>query len=333
MRQLCDRLARILQVTLAEQGAGRRPRSGAALDRPASQGAGDITFGIDVPAEDCVARWHEGLACLTPVSVMTEDVGWRHLGPQSGGGWRTLDSFDHGGPRIAFDPIDGTRNLMANMRSGWTVVSFAEPGAGQPSYRDLTAGILSELPTTREGVRRILSARRGGVCTLSEVTAEDAAVLSTRTLSADRDDRPDNGYFPFFRYQPALRPAIATIEADFLRRLVEEENADEGTLYDDQYITNAGQMVLVTLGTYRVFVDPRPLIAARLGVTTTTAKPYDVGGAFVVAEATGAVVTDLNGEALDFPIDCVTPIAFAGWANAATRKRLLPHLRLALAGS
>ena len=123
-------------------------------------------------------------------------------------------------------------------------------------------------------------------------------------LTDQQTDLPVRGLFYYF-------------EADFLRRLVDEEDADDGTLYDDQYITNAGQMALVALGTYRVFVDPRPAIAARLGVHTTTAKPYDVGGAFVVAEAAGAVVSDLEGAPLDFPMDCVTPIAFAAWACAA----------------
>ena len=41
-------------------------------------------------------------------------------------------------------------------------------------------------------------------------------------------------------------------------------------------------------------------------------------------------MTDALGGALDFPLDATTPVAFVGWANAATATRLGPHLRAAL---
>ncbi len=325
LEDLSFQLAQLLQGTLAAGSS-----EGPALDRAAAQGLGDVTFGIDLPAEACVATWHEKLATAVPLSVMTEDSGWRHLVPDGRGGFKVSESFDHGGPRIAFDPIDGTRNFMANMRSAWTVISFAGQGSGQPRFSEVVGGIVAELPTTREFLRRVLWAERGGPCTLEEWSMHSGERTHSRTLEVDQDDRPDNGYFPFFRYQASLRPAVSQLEADFLGRLVSEEGADEATLFDDQYITNAGQMVLLALGTYRVVVDPRPVVAARLGVSTTTAKPYDVAGAFLVARAAGAVVTDLDGAPLDFPIDCRTPVAFAGWANGKTFERLLPHLRFAL---
>lgn len=325
LQGLCAELAVLLQGTLAV-GSGKGP----ALDRAAAQGLGDVTFGIDIPAEAAVAAWHEEIARATPLSVMTEDNGWRHLIPDGKGGFTNTNSFDHGGPRIAFDPIDGTRNFMANMRSAWTVISFAGPGPGQPRFSEMLGGMVAELPTTREFLRRVLWAERGGSCTQEEWSVQSGKQTDSRILEVDQDNRADNGYFPFFRYQASLRPAVAQLEADFLGRLLSEEGADEGTLFDDQYITNAGQMVLLAFGTYRVIVDPRPVVAARLGMSTTTAKPYDVAGAFLVAEAAGAVVTDLAGDPLDFPMDCSTPVAFAGWANRPTFERLLPHLTFAL---
>ena len=322
---LCQDLARLVRGALENPSA-----PGPALDRQASRGLGDVTFGLDVPAEERIQTWHRELACHRPLSVMTEDVGWVHRVPDGTGGSRRTNGFEHGGPRIAFDPIDGTRNLMFDLRSAWTVVSFAGPGPAQPRFGDICGGLVSELPTTRESRRRVLSAEREGPCLLREFEVGGDRVQRERTLEVDLDDRPDNGYFPFFRYQPALRPAVAELEAAFLGRLVQCEGADESTLFDDQYITNAGQLVLLSLGTYRVIVDARPLIAARTGVHTTTAKPYDVAGAFVVAQAAGAVLSDPQGERLDFPIDCTTPLSFAGWANRATFERLHPHLLAAL---
>ena len=40
--------------------------------------------------------------------------------------------FDHGGPRVVIDPIDGTCHLMNDLRSAWTVIGLAGPGEGQP---------------------------------------------------------------------------------------------------------------------------------------------------------------------------------------------------------
>jgi hypothetical protein len=42
------------------------------------------------------------------------------------------------------------------------------------------------------------------------------------------------------------------------------------------------------------------------------------------------VVLGADGEPLDFPIDVVTPVHFAGFANRKTAERLLPHLRAAV---
>jgi len=303
------------------------------LTRHAARGAGDVTFGLDVPGEACIARWSEELARAEPLSVLTEDRGWRHLGPGPGGAACELDGFDHGGPRIAFDPVDGTRNLMFDLRSAWTVVSFAGPGPGLPRFADLEAGLVAELPTSRAASWRLLEAARGGPALLSERRLADGASLSACELHADQSARPDHGYFPFFRYDPRTRPALAELEAAFFARLQRHEGADLRSVWDDQYISNAGQLVLLALGTYRMVVDARALVGRRLGLATVTSKPYDVAGALLCARAAGAELTRADGSALDFPLDAETPLDFAGYANAATRARLEPHWRAVLSSS
>jgi fructose-1,6-bisphosphatase/inositol monophosphatase family enzyme len=298
---------------------------------PQGRGVGDLTYGLDVPSEKAIAAWFQEQARHAPLSVLTEDTGWRHLGPAPDGGEPTeRDGFDHGGVRIAFDPVDGTRNLMADLRSAWTVVSFAPPGSGQPRFGDLTGGIISEIPPSRSHRARLFHAASEGAasgesCHLEEIDFERGEEIEKREVTVDADDRPDNGYFPFFRYKPALRPRISVLEAEFFARLETHEGAELLTCYDDQYFSNAGQLVLLILGTYRMIIDPRALVAARMGVESTTSKPYDVAGAMVCARAAGAPLTAADGAPLDFPIDAVTPVDFAGWANPATRRRLEPH--------
>jgi hypothetical protein len=72
---LCDELReRTRAALLAAEQTGER----AALSRPHAAGAGDVTFGLDVPAETCLAAWIEDVAREEPVSLLTEDAGWRH---------------------------------------------------------------------------------------------------------------------------------------------------------------------------------------------------------------------------------------------------------------
>lgn len=325
---LCDELRGATRAALlAAELEGTRE----ALARPHAQGLGDVTFGLDVPSEERLSTWLEEAARAQPLSLLTEDSGWRHRGPDGRGGVRTLGGFDHGGPRIAVDPVDGTRNLMADLRSAWTVVAFAPAGAGEPRLSDCTGGIVAEIPGTLAArFRRLVS--DGRACALELCELADGAPVSARELRADADDRADHGYFPFFRYEPAQRPAIARLEADFFARLARHEGAEPFTIYDDQYISSAGQLVQLALGRYRMLIDARELVRRKLGAAGATSKPYDLAGAVVCARAAGVVVTAPEGGALDFPIDATTPVGYAGYANEATRRRLEPHWLATLRG-
>jgi hypothetical protein len=326
---LCDELR---DVTRAALIAAERDGTSDALARPHGQGAGDVTFGLDLPSEARIEAWQRDAARAEPLSVLTEDAGWRHLGPDGCGGVQELARFDHGGPRITIDPVDGTRNLMADLRSAWSVVAFAPSGPDAPRLSDCTGGVVAEIPGTLAARFRRLVAD-GTRCELVTCDLARGSELARRELTADGDGRADHGYFPFFRYAPAQRPAIARMEADFFARLVQAEGADARSIYDDQYISSAGQLALLALGRYRMVVDPREVVGRRLGVPGVTSKPYDLAGAVVCARAANAVVTAIDGGELDFPLDATTPVGWAGYANAATRARLEPHWLATLAAA
>lgn len=301
----------------------------ASVARPAGLGAGDTTYVLDAVAEGVLSEWLDERAKLGPVSLLTEDAGWRHRGPGPDGRSVELAGFDHGGPRLAIDPIDGTRNLMTDLRSAWTVVSLAGPGREEPRYADLVGGIVAEIPDSRAARARVLSATRGGGCRLAVHEPCDGGIVEENALRADDDDRVDHGYYPFFAYSPDLRPAVAQLAAGFFERLARLEGADVRNCYDDQYISSGGQLALLALGTYRMIVEPRRWLAR--GRPAVVAKPYDMAGAALCAEEAGCVVTALDGSRLDFPLDAHTPVGFAGFANRRTARRLRGHLDAALA--
>ena len=318
-------LRRLADGVLARTVEALATRAAEELGRPVAQGAGDLTFGLDVPSEDWIDRWFQAEAAQAPLSLLTEDRGWRHAGPQG-----ALEGFDHGGPRITVDPIDGTRNLMAQLRSAWTVIGFCDPGDGPPRLADVTAGLVSELPPPRQTLVRRFVADADG-CRLEELRPDGATSRTARPVRTDDDDRPDHGYFPVFRYDPRLRPALAELERTFFERLAEHEHADLRSVYDDQYISNAGQLVELVRGSYRFCADARALVGRRAGRPTVTSKPYDVAGALLCARAAGVVVTAADGGPLDFPLDATTPVDFVAYVNEATRRRLEPHWLAALA--
>jgi len=295
-----------------------------------AQGAGDLTYALDEASEAALGRWFEDVTRHAPLSLFSEDAGWRHRGPDGASRSRELPGFDHGGPRLVIDPVDGTRNLMADLRSAWTVLALCPPGPGQPRLADAAYGLLAELPDARAARYRLLAATRGAGARLEERRLDDDFLVQRAPLAADGDDRPDHGYFSVFRYTPAMRPLLARVEADFFARLEAREGADLRQCFDDQYISNGGQLALLALGTYRMIADVRAHLAPRVAAPVTTSKPYDCAGAIVVAREAGCVVTDAAGGELDFPLDATTPVSFVGWANAATARRLAPHLARAL---
>ena len=204
---LCDDVRRAARGALCS--AVERD-SIAELARQSHQGAGDVTYAIDVPAERALDDWLASEARRGPLSLLTEDAGWRHVGPGPRGVMVELSGFDHGGPRIVVDPIDGTRNLMTDLRSAWTVVALAPPGASEPRMSDVVLGVLSELAiegTRRPGLTGVWIAERK-VCSIG-VAVRRWVTWHGLALNLHTD------LAPFRRFHPCgLSPDVMTRVAD-----------------------------------------------------------------------------------------------------------------------
>lgn len=329
LEELGSRIRDAVRAELARAFAaagGTRARRGE-LSAQVGVGAGDVTFGIDVVAEAEVTRWLDEQAALRPLSLLTEDAGWRHRGPAAGGGSEDLVGFDHGGPRLVLDPIDGTRPLMHDLRPAWVVLGAAGPGPGAPLLSELEVGALTEIPDTRGRVGRVLTAVRGQGALTREVDLVTGETSPERALEVDEDSRLDRGHFPVFGYTPAGRAAAQALSRDVFAAL---EGIDETTVLDDQLCSSGGQLALVADGTYRVVVDARVSLNGLHGTSIQTAKPYDVAGGIVVAREAGCIVELPGGGSLDMPIDATTPVEFVAYHNRGTRDGFGPALARAL---
>jgi hypothetical protein len=90
-------------------------------------------------------------------------------------------------------------------------------------------------------------------------------------------------------------------------------------VYDDLAPCTASYFAgLVTGGDAAAF-DPRPLFSPH----GMAAHPYDLAG-LVVPRAAGCVIEALPPGPLSVPLDTDTPVAWAGYANAAVAARLRP---------
>ena len=291
----------------------------------AGQGVGDTTFALDTGPEARIAAWAAEQARTAPLSVLTEDRGWRHLGPDGDGGVRELDTFDHGGGRYVFDPVDGTRPLMCGLRAAWFSAAWAPPGPHAPGLEDVAVGLLRELPPaghTGAAERWIAATMDGGPRTWRSPAG---APLPGSAVHADESAALERRYVSFFKFLPAERRGLAELEAAFLARLA-GEGVDTDQIYDDQYTSNCAQLVLVARGSYRMLADLRAWEADRTGRVPLATKAYDVAAAQLVARGVGAVVHGPDGAPLTGPLDATTPLSFVAYANRVTAARCAPHL-------
>ena len=275
---------------------------------------------LDVPAERELDRWLEETARRGPLSLLTEDAGWRHFGPGKRGKPVPLADFDHGGPRICVDPIDGTRVLMTDLRSAWSVIALAGAGAGPPRLSEVAVGVLSEIPYSRAASFQRFSAARGA---LPPASTPCATPSYRAQADHSRDDRADHGFFPFFRYA-ADRARRSRRRGRVLPRDSPRRTRRCG-LATTTSTSNGGQLTRCSRsGGYRMIADLRAWQAAARA-RGLTSKPYDVAGRSWPRRKPARVVEAADGSAeLGFR-SAAAPVSFVGWVNAATRKRLRKH--------
>jgi hypothetical protein len=278
------------------------------------EGVGDLTYAIDAVADRAVERLADELGRIVPVRVLCEGIGERAAG--------------RGDPRlrVLVDPIDGTRNLMADLRSGWVLTGIAAENGRRLTTRDLELAVQTEIPTTDRASALELVARRGLGCVSRRISLRGGERSPARPWRAPEAIDLHSGYYTFLRYLPRERGAIAEIELEFFERARRAVGLDPRLVYDDQWLCGAGQLVLVSSGRMRMFADLRAHLAALAGTPTVAGHPYDLCTHLVALEA-GSPVLGPDLEPLAVPLDLTTNVSFVAFANERARRALAPVLR------
>lgn len=315
-KALCALQMRILDHLLEARGNIGSP----AMAMVADVTAADTIYAVDKLIEDRIVEWlATEWPARWPVQLMME--GLENHGDVT---------FPRGTPvadtvlKLMIDPIDGTREIMWDRRSGWALAGIAPQRGPENRIGDLQVAAMTELPTTRAWRADQLSAVRGG-----KLVAEAIDLFSRKQTAFQPQPFPGtdlhHGFSGLAAPFPGSKQTVGAILENLLARLEPGEAPNTLPIFDDQYLCTGGLFADLATGKLRFYGDLRPEVFAHLNTPATLcAHPYDVCTALIV-EAAGGIIRGLHGP-LDGPLDTTSAITWIGYANAELAARIHPAL-------
>lgn len=288
---------------------------------------GDTIYEVDRVSEDLLVEFFENeIAAITPVVLVAEGLPSGKVTLPSGMAEQDARF------RIIVDPIDGTRGLMYQKRSGWILTGVAPNKGAGTSLRDIEFAIQTEIPLVKQHLSDTAWAIRGGGVQaerFNRLTGETVP-LSLRPSSAKSIE---HGYAQVSRFFPGARDELAAIDEEIVMGALGPVQPDKAHCFEDQYTSSGGQLYELMSGHDRFTADLRPLmykvLAQRGVVLGICCHPYDVCTELIAREA-GVIVTDVSGEQLNAELSVKPDVAWAGYANQAIRDQIEPLLKKAL---
>ncbi len=296
----------------------------ATLSRVAMEGEGDTIYAIDRVAEHELAA-EIGRTIATreePVLLVAEGLpGGQVVVPE--GADRTTARWV-----IIVDPIDGTRGVMYQKRPAWVLTGVAR-GPGPRTLADIELAVQTEIPLVKQHLSDELWAVRGQGASgvrVNRLTGESVPLMlhpSTATTLA-------HGFAMISRFFPGSRAELAAIDDEVIEAVSGPPQPGKAQSFEDQYISSGGQLYELMAGHDRFVADLRPLFERRrAGGAALCCHPYDLCTELIAREL-GVLVTDEQGLPLGAPLDVTSDVGWIGYANAALKALVEPHLRRAL---
>jgi fructose-1,6-bisphosphatase/inositol monophosphatase family enzyme len=274
--------------------------------------AGDVIYAVDRLSEQVLVDRFGALARNWPCVLVAEGLGVN--------GRRVLpDGTKERDAEIValVDPIDGTRGLMYQKRPAWILTGIAPYRGGKETLADIRIAVQTEIPLVKQHLADTLWAVAGEGARAERVDV----VTGTRTPLTLRPSRAAtiaHGFGGLAKFFAGTRAELAAIDDAVVRRLLGDGDDGDPLVFDDEYLTSAGQLYELAAGHDRWMADLRPLLqparraAGRAPIFC--AHPYDLATELIAREA-GVIVTDLRGKPLAAPIDVTSDVAWMGYAN------------------
>jgi len=293
----------------------------------AADDEGDTIYAVDRVSEALVVDFFEReIAVTTPIVLVAEGIeGGRIVLPA---GTDERDAVW----RVIVDPIDGTRCLMYQKRSGWILTGVAPNRGPTTSLGDIELAVQTEIPILKQHLSDAVWAIRGRGVT-AERTNRLTGERAPLQLRPSRATTISHGYASVSRFFPGARDELAAIDEALVRRTLGPVREGKAHCFEDQYTSSGGQLYELMCGHDRFVADLRPLVEpllrARGEALGICCHPYDVCTELIAREL-GVVVTDTFGRPLDVPLAVEPDVAWIGYANAGLRASVEPALRAVL---
>ena len=234
--------------------------------------------------------------------------------------------------KIIVDPIDGTRELMYQKRSGWALTGVAPNRGENTSLRDIEFAIQTEIPLVKQHLSDTVWAFRG-----RGAEAERYDRLSGKTsalhLQPSKAKTIEQGFAMISRFFPGARDVLAEIDEEIIKSTLGKPRGGKAQCFEDQYICTAGQLYELMIGHNRFVADLRPLMfkvmQERGFDLSICCHPYDLCTEMIAREL-GVSVVDANGEQLDALLSVEGNVNWAGYANQDIRKQIEPIMQNSL---
>jgi fructose-1,6-bisphosphatase/inositol monophosphatase family enzyme len=234
--------------------------------------------------------------------------------------------------RVIADPIDGTRLLMYQKRSAWVLTGVAPNRGPDTRLPDIELAVQTEIPLVKQHLADALWAARGQGARAERVNRLTGQCRPL-VVQPSRADTILGGFAMVARFFPGARDELAAIDEEIVRGALGPPRAGQAQCFEEQYASTGGQLYELMVGHDRFVADLRALVssvhAPRGVVRGHCCHPYDLCTELIAREA-GVLVTSPGGGAVDAPLDLVSDVAWAGYANQQVRARIEPLLRAAL---
>ncbi len=292
--------------------------------RIAAVTAADTVYQVDRVSEEAILAWFDAhWPAHWPIELVMEGIeeGNPVTFPRGTPVARTLF-------KCILDPIDGTRNLMYDKRSAWTLAALAQQRGKETSLDQILVAAMSELPTSKQWAADQISGVKG--CGQRGLVAERVDVRrgqrSPLRLQPSQATDFRHGFASLARFFPEGKALLARVEEGLWTALYGLGKSSP-LVFDDQYIATGGQIYELLVGHDRMLGDLRPLALRKLGYhSSLVCHPYDICTALLFEEAGGIVETP-EGRRLDAPLDTTSPVAWMGYANPVLAGQVRPILQ------
>jgi hypothetical protein len=311
----------VRSAAMAARAAGR-PSNMEPLATVARETAADTIYQLDTHIdpvlEEFCRRWSRELPLVLIAEGIADDNGVEGIKCFPEGTKADAAAF-----RLIVDPIDGTRGLMYDKRSGWLLAGVAANHGQATRLSHIQAAVQVEIPTSKQNLSDVLWAVRGnGAAAVREHLDSGACspMLLRPTAAAD----VAHGFGSVVSFFPGTKVPAAELMERISLRCGGGVDPGRPLVFDDQYISTGGQLYEVMAGHDRFVADVRPqLYHTTHQPAGLCAHAYDLSTMLIAQEA-GVIITNGSGGAVDGPLDVTTAVAWVAYANEALRAGIEP---------